>query len=72
MNRLLFEVLARWVSGLIPGVALLHIMCKTKKPGEDRPPPDQMRYCTLHSLLALSPAMLTFVRNGPCVFFLAE
>lgn len=36
MNRLLFELLARWVSGLVPGVALLHIMCKTKKPGDER------------------------------------
>lgn len=43
MNRLLFELLARWVSGLIPGCALLHIMCKTKKPGEDRPPVDRNR-----------------------------
>lgn len=61
MNRLLFEVLARWVSGLIPGVALLHIMCKTKKPGEDRPPPDQMRYGVpcLHVLLLCWPLFAT-------------
>ena len=43
MNRLLFELLARWVSGLIPGCALLHIMCKTKKPGDERPPVDRNR-----------------------------
>lgn len=43
MNRLLFEFLARWVSGLIPGVALLHIMCKTKKPADDGPRTDRMR-----------------------------
>lgn len=43
MNRLLFELLARWVSGLIPGVALLHIMCKTKKPGDERGA-EQMRW----------------------------
>eukprot|EP00752_Nemacystus_decipiens_P004084 g3738.t1 len=43
MNRLLFELLARWVSGLIPGCALLHIMCKTKKPGDERPRVDRNR-----------------------------
>lgn len=36
MNRLLFELLSKWISGLVPGVALLHIMCKTKRPGEDK------------------------------------
>ncbi|CAM9186311.1 unnamed protein product [Sphacelaria rigidula] len=36
MNRLLFELLSKWVSGLVPGVALLHIMCKTKKSGADK------------------------------------
>lgn len=46
MNRLLFELLARWVAGLIPGVALLHIMCKTKKPsGDDRSAGGQSTRC---------------------------
>lgn len=43
MDRLLYELLAKWISGLIPGVALLHIMCKTKKPGSDRRGQQQMR-----------------------------
>lgn len=43
MNRLLFEFLSKWVSGLVPGVALLHIMCKTKKAGDDKRK-QQMRY----------------------------
>lgn len=45
MNRLLFELLARWVSGLIPGCALLHIMCKTKRPGDERPPVTRNSRC---------------------------
>lgn len=60
MNRLLFELLARWVSGLIPGCALLHIMCKTKKPGDDRPPVDRNR-CVF---LAMGVGLHRFVVRG--------
>ncbi|CAN0465956.1 unnamed protein product, partial [Laminaria digitata] len=58
MNRLLFELLARWVSGLIPGVALLHIMCKTKKPGDDRPAGDQTRLKTVSEDQPLNEPLL--------------
>ncbi|CAM9314223.1 unnamed protein product [Ectocarpus sp. 8 AP-2014] len=64
MNRLLFEVLARWVSGLIPGVALLHIMCKTNKPGEDRPPPDQMRLSVVNEDQPLNEPLLPTHHGG--------
>ncbi len=55
MNRLLFELLARWVSGLIPGCALLHIMCKTKRPGDDRPPVTRNSRCV--ALVRLSSSV---------------
>ncbi|CAM9603277.1 unnamed protein product [Hapterophycus canaliculatus] len=58
MNRLLFELLARWVSGLIPGVALLHIMCKTKKPGEERPPAGHMRLSVVNEDQPLNEPLL--------------
>ncbi|CAM9190641.1 unnamed protein product [Scytosiphon promiscuus] len=65
MNRLLFELLARWVSGLIPGVALLHIMCKTKKPGEERPPAGHMRLSVVNEDQPLNEPLLPTHGGGP-------
>lgn len=69
MNRLLFELLARWVSGLIPGVALLHIMCKTKKPADERPAAGQTRCAPLQHMVEVglglgTMATITTVYNG--------
>ncbi|CAM9115623.1 unnamed protein product, partial [Discosporangium mesarthrocarpum] len=38
MNHLLFEILARWIPGLVPGGALLYIMRKTGREGAERSP----------------------------------